>query len=233
MSVLGFSSTNGVSWWSEPIARRAAPATPASAATAATSAQRGDVGKPGIRCFSLPIGERESDRSVLSCARATRPRRGSDWFTSARIQFRVWGVCGALPNSPTQENDDAELQAADAGSPRAYSRKRDGRDGTGDGDGEGVDDGWRSVDAAEQGHRRQRGQLGRSHDAGRRGQGRGPGRDAEGRGPFTVFAPTNAAFAQLPAGTVDTLLKPENKAQLTQGADLSRRRRQLDAARAR
>jgi uncharacterized surface protein with fasciclin (FAS1) repeats len=37
----------------------------------------------------------------------------------------------------------------------------------------------------------------------------------EGAGPFTVFAPTNAAFAKLPAGTVDTLLKPENKATLT------------------
>jgi uncharacterized surface protein with fasciclin (FAS1) repeats len=35
------------------------------------------------------------------------------------------------------------------------------------------------------------------------------------KGPFTVFAPTNAAFAKLPAGTVDTLLKPENKGQLT------------------
>lgn len=34
-------------------------------------------------------------------------------------------------------------------------------------------------------------------------------------GPFTVFAPTNAAFDQLPAGTVDTLLKPENKPMLT------------------
>ena len=34
-------------------------------------------------------------------------------------------------------------------------------------------------------------------------------------GPFTVFAPTNAAFAKLPAGTVDTLLKPENKRTLT------------------
>ena len=32
----------------------------------------------------------------------------------------------------------------------------------------------------------------------------------KGPGPFTVFAPTNAAFAALPAGTVDTLLKPEN-----------------------
>jgi uncharacterized surface protein with fasciclin (FAS1) repeats len=36
----------------------------------------------------------------------------------------------------------------------------------------------------------------------------------EGSGPFTVFAPTNEAFAKLPAGTVDTLLKPENKDQL-------------------
>lgn len=34
-------------------------------------------------------------------------------------------------------------------------------------------------------------------------------------GPFTVFAPTNEAFAALPAGTVDTLLKPENKAMLS------------------
>lgn len=37
----------------------------------------------------------------------------------------------------------------------------------------------------------------------------------KGKGPFTVFAPTNAAFAKLPAGTVDTLVKPENKASLT------------------
>jgi uncharacterized surface protein with fasciclin (FAS1) repeats len=37
----------------------------------------------------------------------------------------------------------------------------------------------------------------------------------EGPGPFTVFAPTNEAFAKLPAGTVDNLLKPENKAMLT------------------
>jgi uncharacterized surface protein with fasciclin (FAS1) repeats len=35
------------------------------------------------------------------------------------------------------------------------------------------------------------------------------------KGPFTVFAPTNAAFEALPAGTVETLLKPENKATLT------------------
>ena len=34
------------------------------------------------------------------------------------------------------------------------------------------------------------------------------------KGPFTVFAPTNAAFGKLPAGTVDTLVKPENKAKL-------------------
>ena len=34
------------------------------------------------------------------------------------------------------------------------------------------------------------------------------------KGPFTVFAPTNAAFAKLPAGTVESLLKPENKAML-------------------
>ena len=37
----------------------------------------------------------------------------------------------------------------------------------------------------------------------------------EGKGPFTVFAPTNTAFGKLPAGTVDTLVKPENKATLT------------------
>jgi len=37
----------------------------------------------------------------------------------------------------------------------------------------------------------------------------------KGKGPFTVFAPTNAAFGKLPAGTVDTLVKPENKATLT------------------
>ena len=37
----------------------------------------------------------------------------------------------------------------------------------------------------------------------------------ESKGPFTVFAPTNEAFDALPAGTVDTLLKPENKDQLT------------------
>src|ERR1700758_4510365 len=38
----------------------------------------------------------------------------------------------------------------------------------------------------------------------------------EGAGPFTVFAPTNEAFAKLPSGTVDTLLKPENKDTLTE-----------------
>lgn len=37
----------------------------------------------------------------------------------------------------------------------------------------------------------------------------------QGKGPFTVFAPTNAAFDKLPKGTVETLLKPENKAMLT------------------
>jgi uncharacterized surface protein with fasciclin (FAS1) repeats len=37
----------------------------------------------------------------------------------------------------------------------------------------------------------------------------------EGKGPFTVFAPTNEAFAKLPPGTVDNLVKPENKKTLT------------------
>ena len=36
----------------------------------------------------------------------------------------------------------------------------------------------------------------------------------KGKGPFTVFAPTDEAFAKLPAGTVESLLKPENKAKL-------------------
>ena len=43
----------------------------------------------------------------------------------------------------------------------------------------------------------------------------GLGETLKGPGPFTVFAPTNAAFNALPAGTVDTLLKPENKAKLS------------------
>ena len=38
----------------------------------------------------------------------------------------------------------------------------------------------------------------------------------KGEGPFTVFAPTDEAFAKLPAGTVETLLKPENKMQLAE-----------------
>jgi len=38
----------------------------------------------------------------------------------------------------------------------------------------------------------------------------------KGKGPFTVFAPTDAAFAKLPKGTVEELLKPENKAKLTE-----------------
>ena len=38
----------------------------------------------------------------------------------------------------------------------------------------------------------------------------------KGDGPFTVFAPTDEAFAKLPAGTIETLLKPENKEKLTQ-----------------
>ncbi len=37
----------------------------------------------------------------------------------------------------------------------------------------------------------------------------------QGKGPFTVFAPTNSAFEKLPAGTVETLVKPENKGTLT------------------
>jgi uncharacterized surface protein with fasciclin (FAS1) repeats len=41
------------------------------------------------------------------------------------------------------------------------------------------------------------------------------GETLSGAGPFTVFAPTNDAFAKLPAGTVETLLKPENKEKLT------------------
>ncbi len=47
-----------------------------------------------------------------------------------------------------------------------------------------------------------------------------------GKGPFTVFAPTNAAFEKLPKGTVEDLLKPENKKKLIAVFDLPRRARQ-------
>ena len=67
---------------------------------------------------------------------------------------------------------------------------------------------------AGQGHRRHRRRRGQLHHARRRRAGRRPCRDAEGPGPFTVFAPTDAAFAALPAGTVEDLLKPENKDKL-------------------
>lgn len=66
---------------------------------------------------------------------------------------------------------------------------------------------------SDQEHRRKCHEVEGSRDARGRRQGSRPGLDARG-GPFTVFAPTNEAFAALPAGTVDTLLKPENKAKL-------------------
>ena len=47
-------------------------------------------------------------------------------------------------------------------------------------------------------------------------QAAGLAKTLKGEGPFTVFAPTDDAFAKLPAGTVDNLLKPENREQLQQ-----------------
>ena len=80
---------------------------------------------------------------------------------------------------------------------------------------EGADrHGRRRADVSVQEHHPERGQLEGPHHAGRRREGRRPGRHAAGPGPFTVFAPTNAAFAKLPKGTVETLLKPENKEKL-------------------
>ena len=77
--------------------------------------------------------------------------------------------------------------------------------------------GRRRRDVAAEEHRRERGQLRRPHHAGRRGEGRGARRArSQSAGPFTVFAPTNEAFAALPAGTVETLLKPENNDQLVE-----------------
>src|SRR5579885_661911 len=75
-------------------------------------------------------------------------------------------------------------------------------------------DGRRSPDVSHQKHHPERGQLQGSHNARRRGQDRRAGADPGGTGPFTVFAPTNEAFAALPPGTVDSLLKPEKKDQL-------------------
>jgi uncharacterized surface protein with fasciclin (FAS1) repeats len=66
-------------------------------------------------------------------------------------------------------------------------------------DGQLGSDGRRSSDVSRQGHRDERHELVET---------------LQGKGPFTVFAPTNEAFAALPAGAVDNLLKPENKSAL-------------------
>ena len=77
-------------------------------------------------------------------------------------------------------------------------------------------DGRRRADVRGEEHHRERGQLEGPHDARRRGA-RPPAwsRRFPGAGPFTVFAPVNAAFDALPAGTVDNLLKPDMKDTLT------------------
>jgi uncharacterized surface protein with fasciclin (FAS1) repeats len=76
-------------------------------------------------------------------------------------------------------------------------------------------DGRRGRHVALEDHRRERIRLEGPHDAGRGRKAAGLVDTLSGKGPFTVFAPTNDAFAKLPAGTVDTLVKPENKATLT------------------
>ena len=73
--------------------------------------------------------------------------------------------------------------------------------------------------------------AGQLQDPRGRREGRRPGRHAQGPGPFTVFAPTDEAFAKLPTGTVEDLLKPENKAKLHRDPHLPRRRRQSDGRR--
>ena len=76
--------------------------------------------------------------------------------------------------------------------------------------------GRRRGDVSVEEHHSERGQLKGPHHAGRGREGRRAlSTRCSGKGPFTVFAPTNAAFAKLPAGTVENLVKPENKATLT------------------
>ena len=74
--------------------------------------------------------------------------------------------------------------------------------------------GFTGARAADQGHRRHGGRGRVVHDARQGADGGRPRRTLKGPGPFTVFAPTDEAFAKLPAGTLDNLLKPENKAML-------------------
>jgi uncharacterized surface protein with fasciclin (FAS1) repeats len=73
----------------------------------------------------------------------------------------------------------------------------------------------RPADAAEQDHRRQRGQLADHTTLVAAVAAAGLVDTLKGVGPFTVFAPVNRAFQALPPGTVDQLMKPENRAALT------------------
>ena len=173
---------------------------------------------------------RAHERSVREAARRNRRRVCSSPRT-ARSSWRS----SPTTSCPARVESDAAMKldrsrvgpgrqdSAEGGRRRADRRRRQGGEGRPAVRQRRDPRDRRGADAARRRSRRRRrptivddGRWAtRTSHAGRRREGRRPGRNSQGEGPFTVFAPTNEAFAKLPEGTPSpSLLKPESKKQL-------------------